>query len=1080
MQVIKQCYPAMFKHLLSMGWAICSVGSLAVVIANSAMADERNPPAALSTAQINLFEGKIRPLLIEHCYDCHGPDSDGEAGLRVDSRRALLRGGDSGAAIVPSRPQESLLIDAINYGDIYHMPPDGKLPQSQIDLLTQWVASGALWPGSENDMSPEPEDTSPSETGVLTPDRTSHWSFQPMGNYEPPTVQRTEWAGTPIDRFILKAIEDAQLQPAPQTDKLTLLRRVTFDLTGLPPTLDEITSFMGDESPRAFAGVVDRLLDSPHYGERWGRHWLDVARYADAAGHESDFAYRLLWRYRDYVIDAFNNDLPYDQFIVEQLAGDLLPKTDDLAENLRQTIATGFLQVGPKPVSERDKDQMFLEIVDEQLNATGSAFMGLTLGCARCHDHKFDPVPTLDYYSLAGIFMSTRTMADTLPDSMWVEFPMDGPDGPVPVMGVTEQPKPANMNVYLRGNYKTKGVEAPRRFLQVIAGCDHAPIKTSGSGRLELARWIASPDHPLTARVMVNRIWQHHFGNGLVATSDNFGLQGSLPSHPELLDYLAQEFVRSGWSIKHMHRLLLNTSTYQQAHVDNPAAEQIDPENRLLWRMPRRRLSTEEIRDSMLAISRELDPSTGGSILLYRDGWGRPRRYAEDKVYKVANYGFRIRHQYYPSFFRTRRSIYLPRPRLLESEFSALFDGPNSSLPEGKRDESTVAPQSLFFINSHFANETTRQYARHLLACEPEDTERMRLAYWQVLNRGPDADELRRDRAFLREIASDVAADMSAPPLPDIWASYESIVRQTGGLLGYYKLDELHEREHIAQPHIAINSASPGRGDGKYCHQMTWRLKGKTDWPDGIFNDVAFGRWGAIDLDAPMGRRNTAVGFNIPFEWPFDDDSDTGVDRGHRLQVDDTSCLDSHTGLLTVELWLQPINLWPGTVIARHNSASDQCGFRIGVEVREVDGKQQNVLYYEFGGSDNGGRRTVTDPKFVIPAAQWTHVAMTFGDGKRRLIINGELADECSVSGELEQCGAPLTFAALPDQSDWYAGIIDEVAIYNRVLDQQQLRLRVDAATGALYKRHSVSAELQAWTVYCQALLASNEFIFVD
>lgn len=1055
--------------------AVCAI---AISCQPPSIADESNSEAPATQQQADFFENKIRPLLVEHCYDCHGPDSDFEAGLRVDSRQSLIHGGESGASIVPGKPAESLLISAVNYGDIYQMPPDGKLSQDKIDLLTQWVESGAFWPGSE-DESFESVPTAKSE-GVLTEERTSHWAFQPMGEYQPPVVQHTAWPQSPIDHFILDKLEESQLNPASPADKLTLLRRATFDLTGLPPTPAEIESFLGDHTEEAFKSVVERLLESPHYGERWGRHWLDVARFADAAGHESDFAYRLLWRYRDYVINAFNDDMPYDQFIIEQLAGDLLPKTDDLDRNLQQTIATGFLQAGPKPVSERDKDQMFLEIADEQLNATGSAFMGLTLGCARCHDHKFDPVPTLDYYSLAGIFMSTRTMADTLPDSMWVEFPMAGPTGPVPVMGVLDQAKPANMHVYLRGNYKTQGVEAPRRFLQVIAGKDHTPIATDGSGRLQLAQWIASPDHPLTARVMVNRIWQNHFGTGLVSTSDNFGLQGAAPSHPELLDYLAREFIRSGWSIKHMHRLLLNSSTYQQSHAENASAAELDPENRWLWRMPRRRLSAEELRDGMLAASGELDPSMGGSIMLYRDGWGRPRRYAKDKIYQVANYGFRIRHDYYPSFFRPRRTIYLPRPRLLESEFSELFDGPNTSFPAGRREESTVAPQSLFFINSHFVTETSRQFARELIhQCECA-SERMSRAYWLTLGRAPTDQELQRDSQFIAAYTKQLPQLNAADCLPEEWSSYDRIVKNSDGLLAYYRLNELDERERPNKPHSAVNSADPSRACGTYHHEMKWKKKGGGFWPDGLFNDVAFGRWGAVDLNAPLGRRNTAVGFNIPFEWPFDDESETGVERGHRMQVDEVASLNSHTGEMTCEFWLQPINRWAGTVIARNAENVADNIFRCGVELREVEGKQENVLVYEFSGEGNGGKRTAEDDRFVILPAQWTHVAIRYGGGKRSLIINGELADECAVTGQLVESHAPLTIAALPDQSDWYAGIIDEVALYDRVLDQQQLRLRVEAASGSLYQRLPLPAELQAWTAYCQALFSTNEFIFVD
>ena len=513
--------------------------------------------------------------------------------------------------------------------------------------------------------------TSSREFSGFTEEEKSFWSFQPVTDPIPPEVGNTTWASTELDRFILAKLEAEGLAPAPPADKRNLLRRLTYDLTGLPPTPDEMKAFLADDRPEAYAEVVERLLASPRYGERWAQHWLDVSRFAESAGHDGNNAYLHAWRYRDYVIKSLNDDKPYDKFIVEQLAGDLLPATGELEQDYEQLVATGFLQVGAKPVVMRDKRQMLLDIADEQLHATGVVFMGLTLGCARCHDHKFDPVPAEDYYSLAGVFTSTKIMADHAPDSKWVEEEIPGPDGnPVKAMLVRELSEPKNLPIHRRGSYRSLGKEVPRRFLQIIAGVDHPAFDTDGSGRLELARWIASPDNPLTARVLVNRLWQNHFGRGLVASSGNFGRRGSPPTHPELLDWLASRFVASGWSIKDMHRLMVCSSTYRQAHIHSDEALAVDPDNLLLWRMPRRRLSAEEIRDTLLQASGELELEMGGT--LFTEGYtaNDPKR----ELYVVDISGS----DRFGPFEVPRRSVYLPVIRNARPEMLILFDGPHA------------------------------------------------------------------------------------------------------------------------------------------------------------------------------------------------------------------------------------------------------------------------------------------------------------------------------------------------------------------------------------------------------------------
>ena len=437
-------------------------------------------------------------------------------------------------------------------------------------------------------------------------------------------MRREDWIKSPIDRFVLGQLEAKGLSPAPQADKLTLLRRVTFDLTGLPPTPEEVAAFLGDDSPQAYEQAVDRLLASPHYGERWARHWLDVVRYADSTANDANAVMQFAWRYRNYVIDAFNRDLPYDQFLIEQLAGDLLPPTDSVETNTRRIIATGYLMVGPKALAETDKEQSRLDIVDDQIDVTGRAILGLTLACARCHDHKFDAIRTTDYYALAGIFRSTEPFQNEVRNaSMWWEYPgaagrrpgTDHGDGPERV-GPAQPARPPARKSFHAGSDRAARRAAGRRASRVQwarrAHSTPDPNQLS-SGRLELARWIASSANPLTARVMVNRIWQHHFGRGLVATSDNFGTRGERPSHPELLDWLASRFVESGWSMKAMHRLIVLSNAYQQSGLSSTASRQADPDRRWLSSFPRRRLSAEELRDAMLAASGQLDRVPGTS-----------------------------------------------------------------------------------------------------------------------------------------------------------------------------------------------------------------------------------------------------------------------------------------------------------------------------------------------------------------------------------------------------------------------------------------------------------------------------------
>jgi hypothetical protein len=585
----------------------------------------------------------------------------------------------------------------------------------------------------------------------FTPQEKAFWAFQPPRSASPPQVQDQQWVKSPIDAFVLAKLEEKKLKPAQPADKLTLLRRVTFDLTGLPPAPQEIEAFLADLSADAYAKVIDRLLASPHYGERWARHWLDVVRYAESTANDANAVMRYAWRYRDYVVDAFNRDMPYDQFVIEQLAGDLLPESTDIAEKTRRAIATGFLMVGPKALAETDKEQTKLDIADEQIDVTGRTFLGLTLGCARCHDHKFDPIPSVDYYALAGIFRGTDMFLDLNPNaSMWQEYPIEQGPGKKPIVVMAAKDgMGTNLRLHIRGDRFHLGPTVPRGFLQILARQNSPPLSTQQSGRLELARWIASKDNPLTARVMVNRIWQHHFGTGLVATSDNFGFRGSRPTHPELLDWLALHFINTGWSVKSMHRLILMSSAYQMACISDKNAAKIDPENQLLWRMPRRRLEAEAIRDAMLSVS--------GRIFL-KVGGGESSEYLWEKAEVIGGQIRPNRMKTDDSFYTnsTRRSIYLPVVRNMLPDVLTLFDAADPNGVTAVRNDTTVPAQTLFLLNNPFVREQALYFAESILAdMKMKDGDRIAAVYFRALGRKPAAEEIHTGQEFLAGYSAD-------------------------------------------------------------------------------------------------------------------------------------------------------------------------------------------------------------------------------------------------------------------------------------------------------------------------------------
>ena len=1078
---------------------ICSIVFLSVglIAFTEVSADDKT----LDAPTIEFFEKRIRPLLSDRCFSCHG-DEQVESELRLDSRADMLEGGSRGAAVVPGEPDKSLLIRAVNHADTLAMPPKEKLSQRDIQDLTEWVKRGAPWPGDNiaKPVSKKPASKSGDKPMEFTAEQKQSWAFQPVKNVQPPRVSDRGWGQSPIDRFIWSELAAKNLQPNRLADKRTLIRRATFDLHGVPPTADEVAEFLADEEPDAFARLIDRLLASPRYGERWGRHWLDVARYGDSNGLDENLAHANAFRYRDWVIDALNRDLPYDQFVQQQIAGDLLSPVGDpndpavAAEQSSRLTATGFMVIGAKMLAEDDPLKMQMDIVDEQVDTIGKAFLGMTLGCARCHDHKFDPISQADYYSLAGIFKSTKTMNNFGVVAQWHERPLASPavlqqiaeqklriaakqneinqlvatandavlnearahvadyvraaareiylgltersfgtefdrrtdkttplpdgvqiveaenyqrgsalklstgygegigvilsngngewsaeyDITVPAAGpyqietryaaagsrptrlslngavikpdafkevtgswnpdtqswhiegsfdfkaginvlrlyrheplphidkllvarrdqnlpspdVSASSKPTSetplhpafvsqwnqfllrtandsdtlfpewrallrelrelnataaieparqlfvlaertgkqladiqngplhkllretkdgapfaipknaeeyftaetktalkqhrdevkqleaalpklpdvmavsegsiedLPIHLRGNHTTLAKDKqPRRFPRIFSGIASDTIANDRSGRLEFAHWLTKSDHPLTARVAVNRAWLWHFGQALVRSPDNFGLLGDKPTHPELLDWLAGELAGRGiensplathnsplfWSLKRLHREIMLSSTYQQTTTFNEAAFLADPDNRLWWRRNRRRLEVEAIRDSLLAVSGKLENSMGGTLLPSAN-----RAY----VTSTANN--------FPNIYNThRRSVYLPVIRSALYELYQVFDFAEPSVMNGQRDSTTIAPQALFALNSSLVAEQSSELASRVLSMPVIDNSyRVREAYRTTLQREPSAAELALAQDFIRRFA-----DASDPKL---------------------------------------------------------------------------------------------------------------------------------------------------------------------------------------------------------------------------------------------------------------------------------------------------------------------------
>ncbi|MGB7345443.1 MAG: PSD1 and planctomycete cytochrome C domain-containing protein [Pirellulaceae bacterium] len=803
---------------LALCWKRVSLGSVMVLAATGIVAGATEP----SGDQLAFFEAKVRPLLVKHCYECHSADAGKvKGGLLLDSKAGWTAGGDSGDVIDQGDADKSLLVESVRYTNSdLQMPPKYKLADAEIDVLETWVQMGAPDPRIGTNVV--------KQAGIDWQKGKAHWAFQPITNPTLPAVKDTDWSRDDLDRFILAKIEAASIKPVADANRFALIRRVTLDITGLPPTVDEVGPFVRDllSDDQALAKVVDRLLDSPAYGERWGRHWLDVARYADSVGKTRNIPFPHAWRYRNYVIDAFNADKPYDQFVAEQIAGDLL-KSNSSKDREEKIVATGLLALGSMDLNERDSEQFQLDRIDDQMDTVGRAMMGLTLGCARCHDHKFDPIAQTDYYAMAGIFASTKTLsgqrnrgggskeyyqpsllvnvnapathkaADAQANasdrasraaiaklrsrlqelqaqqkkkgakkqnqakskqeivqlrkqlaSLALTGKQQGRDTAVEtkidpnatlVMGVAEG-RVTDLALRVRGEPDIKGDVVPRAFPVIFEQTSPSELSDSESGRLELASWLSSTKHPLTARVMVNRVWAHLLGRGLVESVDNFGASGSAPTHPELLDHLSVRFTNDGWSVKSLIRTIVLSRTYRLSGQHLAENAIIDEDNRLYWRSNLRRLEAEAIRDSLLV---------AGGMLKTERPEGGPLEGNFNADLSKSNKRKRGTRALDP-IAQPTRSVYLPVFRSKLLGMFTVFDFAEPDQVNGKRDVTTVPPQALFMLNNPFVIDVSRRAAERILEQDLVDEEaRVRYAYAYTLCRYPTTAETQRALAYL-------------------------------------------------------------------------------------------------------------------------------------------------------------------------------------------------------------------------------------------------------------------------------------------------------------------------------------------
>lgn len=766
-------------------------------------------PPPISSQDAAFFEKNVRPLLESHCMECHSVRSGKrKGGLLLDSREGITRGGDSGPALEAGRPDKSRIVLAVSGRDPdLRMPPKKTLDPTSVEILVEWVRRGAPDP-REGDARPHPKYGMSLEEGL------QFWAFRPLTRPELPAPTPGKSASHPVDRFVLEKIAHAGLETAPPADKRTLIRRAAYDLTGLPPTPRQVEAFLADASPQAFDTVVEEFLASPAYGERWGRHWMDVVRYADTCGNASDYPVPQLRLYRDWVIRALNEDMPYDRFVREQIAGDLIPGGTQEERNAR-VIATGYLALARRFAGKAGAPHLTIEDTIDNLS---KAFLGVTLACARCHDHKFDPFTMRDYYALYGFFSSTRypypgaegdtrqsqfvsllepaavenllapyrdriaaaeaevkrldeehaalVKAAATGDSAVLEetkarlteakkkvtqLRADPPVLP-DAYAVVDAPEAGDACIQNRGEPKNLGDKVRRGFPAVLGGME-LDRDAGGSGRQALSEWVSSASNPLTARVMVNRVWMHHFGRGIVPTPNDFGKQGTPPTHPELLDFLAAEFIRSGWSLKTLHRVILSSETWKRSSETTAGSATKDPLNLLLSRQNRHRLDAEALRDTLLHLAGSMQPGP-----------------APEHPFPPRNTWKWTQHNPFRESYDSKyRSVYLMQARLKRNAYLALFDGPDPSSSTGMRSLTTTPLQALFTLNHPLLHDSARAIAtkteRHTASAE-----RISATYSILFQRVPTGAEQQAAGGFLERFSEALGSRPDAPP-PEAWAA---------------------------------------------------------------------------------------------------------------------------------------------------------------------------------------------------------------------------------------------------------------------------------------------------------------------
>ena len=1024
---------------------------LIVYADNLAVADPSND-------DVEFFEARIRPLLVRRCLGCHGGEKT-QGGLRVDSRQALMEGGESGPAMMPGQPDASLLMKAVRYQDAaLQMPPEGTLPSEEIDLLEQWIHRGASW-GVKTDPSAVSLDA-------------NHWSFLPLAAVESP-ADPSGWGTNPVDGFIRRRLDQQGLSPVPLASPQTLMRRVYFDLVGLPPAWHEVEAFVENYSWETYRQLIDRLLESPQYGERWGRHWLDLARYADTQGGSVDCPIPQAHLYRDYVIDSFSADKPYDEFIREQIAGDLMDSEGPPEKVRERLIATGYIGLSLRNgIFKHYHPEL---IIEDTIDTIGRSILGMTIRCARCHDHKIEPITTVDYYRLYGIFSSSRypfsgselpqfSAGESVPyvhPEDWAQVPLqqrqaieelrlrikqevsqhpaqqelrekkarlagdfaryreirsqgefdaglrtsiDDQDVRIREViakldsssrglwnelkkmelqaGVTRlyamrDENPHDEYVQVGGDPFDVGTLVPRGIPERLSKGTQLRIPDGQSGRLELAEWLTSPDNPLTPRVAVNYVWQFHFGQGIVATADDFGLGGALPTHPELLDWLANDFVAHGWSIKHLHRRIMLSSTYRLSSLLDARSVEIDPANRWHWRCERRRLDAESIRDGMMQIAGTLNRSRpGGHPFPAEESW----QFSQHGPFKAI----------YESPYR---SVYLMTQRIQRHPFLALFDGPDTNRTTAQRKVSSKALQALYLQNSSFVHAQAHALAEKLVQSTSDSEERIQQAIQRAWSRAPTEKEIQDSLQYLKQFAAQWQQDT---------------VDLAGGL----------------QTELMLEYKFDGSAQDSSGRQRHGLLHG--------------------DPTFVPGKSGQAISFD-----------------GEGDYVDSGTTMNDLGNAFVVECWVRP-----GPEQAHY---ADIFGNHLGGGRGFVLQQNGNATNQFRGSMGVGGDNWVLSEPVPLQVNMWQKIAFVRTPRSLQLFLNGKKQVEVLSTAVIEP--SPFTFhvgLGISAVERSFYGDIDDLRVYRGIPEEYRL------------EANPQQVELVSWSSYARLLLTANEFLYVD